>query len=610
MTHVSKLLILMFFWMSFETSSLLHSGEKEVYLGPDVRTIPSKDDKTLTQSGFIQEYTLPGADLRGSFVCLDYVEDYWLSGNFDRANLEGCLFDSVIRGSFRGAILRGNYIEFESCDITNADISGSRILLRNSNYHQDSFFSTINAKDKNFSNTVISETVLRNSETSGAGYDFSGFNLQQTYFDGFFPRNIENANITGATFAGDRGVVFKESTHSLRMLCHALPLVQSKNYKEKNLGEVAFIDILFVPLFPKQKKISLHGQKLGFFLRCDLTGVDFSGAFFETRNEETLGPFMKNSPVGMVDCRVTPQQFFQTATYQHWQKTGLPALEIVHFDKKISEVPGYKYGLVHVTQEISEALEKQRETMGRVSLEDANIPLQEATGVSDTDFSNRMITEPKDYWKQNLQRCYFFDCFGRTSHGGAPHFYGSDITGATFSGNPESEEKTLLRSTTLCSTTNYRTNNLSSVVFINLAFGKSRMSDEVIDFRNQTLGYFIDCDLSISDFTDAYFAPRDERTLGPFETNTPSGLTECKITMEQFRQTRNYKIWKDRGIPKVEKIHLSKENAQKYNHDKYLENKLAKGGSGAFENICLYRVGNIFVTKEIAETLDAERVEK
>ena len=148
MTHVSKLLILMFFWMSFETSSSLHSGEKDVYLGPSVRTIPSKEDKTLTQSGFIQEYTLPGADLRGSFVCLDYVEDYWLSGNFDRANLEGCLFDSVIRGSFRGAILRGNYIEFESCDITNADISGSRILLRNSNYHQD-IFSTINAKDKN-----------------------------------------------------------------------------------------------------------------------------------------------------------------------------------------------------------------------------------------------------------------------------------------------------------------------------------------------------------------------------------------------------------------------------------------------------------------------------
>jgi len=135
------------------------------------------------------------------------------------------------------------------------------------------------------------------------------------------------------------------------------------------------------------------------------------------------------------------------------------------------------------------------------------------------------------------------------------------------------------------------------------------------DFRNQNLGYFDGCNLEGADLTNAYFCTRDERTLAPFARNNPIGVTDCNITAEQFMQTRNYKIWQDLGIPEVKKILITEDNKREYRYDDELRSTILNIWFGwempkDNEPQYVYKVGNVFVTKEIAEMLDAERQTK
>ena len=200
-------------------------------------------------------------------------------------------------------------------------------------------------------------------------------------------------------------------------------------------------------------------------------------------------------------------------------------------------------------------------------------------------------------------------------------FMDADISGATFQAaplvwlgpiQPVNEQYKLgnpreysLSSEQLYSTKTYKERNLGRVIFIYMDFSDA-------DFRNQNLGYFDGCNLEGADLTNAYFCIRDERTLPPFARNNPIGVTDCKITVEQFKQTRNYKIWQDLGIPEVEKILITEDNKREYRYDDELRSTILNIWFGwempkDNEPQYVYKVGNVFVTKEIAEMLDAER---
>lgn len=210
----------------------------------------------------------------------------------------------------------------------------------------------------------------------------------------------------------------------------------------------------------------------------------------------------------------------------------------------------------------------------------------------------------------NLRNSYFK--FGASWN--ALIFTDADIAGSTFQANPLTNYPNhklgnpctfSLSLDQLCSTKTYKERNFCRVIFIYMEFSN-------VDFRNQNLGYFDGCNLEGADLTNAYFVTRDERTLAPFARNNPIGVTDCNITVEQFKQTRNYKIWQDLGIPEVKKILITEDNKKEYRYDDELRPTILNLWFGRElpkndEPQYVYKVGNVFVTKEIAEALDTER---
>ena len=197
----------------------------------------------------------------------------------------------------------------------------------------------------------------------------------------------------------------------------------------------------------------------------------------------------------------------------------------------------------------------------------------------------------------------------------------ANITGAVIAGSFYSSPAPTRIFPYLVDTKNYKERNLGSVIFMNLDL-------ENTDLSWQTLGYFDSCDLSRVNLEEAYFHAKDERTLTPFSRVIPAGFTGCKISMEQFRTTRNYKIWKESGIPTIEKIRITPENARYYDFEivdgkvrpkDYARFKFREGieptrfGERAVppkDEVFVYKVGNIHVTEEIANALEKEKREQ
>jgi uncharacterized protein YjbI with pentapeptide repeats len=334
-------------------------------------------------------------DLRGAVIDIDMYEHGYISNNFDESNLEGSVFGGsnyFVGASFKNANLRGVYIHsldgnenaIDNANITGAWIHTTENFLKN----------TRNYKEKDLSNTTIS---------FGRQCDFSDFNLQRTYFNGYVDNAIfNNSNITNAvfqsiwTYAGQTMTI--QSFHSLT----PEQLYTTKNFKEKNLGSVIFI-------FADFRNADFRDQTLGYFDGCNLEGADLTNAFFATRDERTLPPFAKNNPIGLTDCKITIEQFKQTRNFKIWKDRGVPEIKRIlvtgenagdynyhnlyyreliaeyfenptpgipvdekrkalspsekfylHFPLK-GEIYLYQVGNMFVTKEIAEVLEKERE---------------------------------------------------------------------------------------------------------------------------------------------------------------------------------------------------------------------------------------------------------
>lgn len=188
-----------------------------------------------------------------------------------------------------------------------------------------------------------------------------------------------------------------------------------------------------------------------------------------------------------------------------------------------------------------------------------------------------------------------------------PSYQDANITGAVILGYDfRGREKTRKAFPYLLQTQNYKERNLGSVVFINLDL-------EDMDLSRQTLGYFDCCDLSKVNLENAYFHAKDEQAITPFSRVIPGGFTACKISMEQFRTTRNYKIWQANGIPAIVKIRVTPDNARFYNF-KIVDGKVIPKDYDKLEweqkpteEVFVYKVGNIHVTEEIAAALEVEK---
>ncbi|MGL6226852.1 MAG: pentapeptide repeat-containing protein [Thermoguttaceae bacterium] len=267
---------------------------------------------------------------------------------------------------------------------------------------------------------------------------------------------------------------------------------------------------------------------------------------------------------------------------------------------------------------------------GRSDKEDTTCSwLLETKNYKEKNLSNTNLRKVgADFSHFNLQGTYFIG----TQMGAV--FADADITRGIFQGEllfPEGMYSTSaigLRSLTLeqlYATKNYKEKNLGTVIFVYADLKNANL-------RGQTLGYFDACNLEGADLSDAFFSVRDKRTLPPFVQNNPIGLTDCLITVEQFKQTRNYKIWKERGIPEIKQIVLTEQNAPDYNYGRCVEGvsnlnerkRVAeyfgnrnhnvpldtKGDVAEKYTLYLYQVGDIFITKEIADALREEKASK
>jgi uncharacterized protein YjbI with pentapeptide repeats len=259
---------------------------------------------------------LSGRDLRRAEIHLELGE---LRGvNLGRANLTGADIDetSFVNCSFRNAILRclcscGEI--GQSCDVTDADISGSDLHLTGTQ-----LCSTKNYKRRDLSGIHLCGDFR--------GISFAGFNLRGTSFhlcdlDGC---DFKDADITQACFNCARepveGIVSRYHPFTKEQL------YSTRSYRERHLDRVGFIGC-------DLRGVDFSRRTLGIFSRCDLTDADFSNADFPT-SSQTFAPdgSVMIRHAGFKECRLTAAQFYTTRPYQWGRLPGGFVLERMNLD--------------------------------------------------------------------------------------------------------------------------------------------------------------------------------------------------------------------------------------------------------------------------------------
>lgn len=265
------------------------SGDITIDLGPGNEDIEKKlkdwEGFSNAPAAFkrVWGYDLSGRDLRQAQLHLAgfTLRDVNFSGaDFTGADLAETVFDNC---SFRNAILRkvdhsgGQHLS-PTCDLSGADISGSRMRLTKAQ-----LTSTKNYREKDLSDTILVGDFR--------GMCFAGFTLRGTAF----MCKIEGCDFTNADISDCRIRLTKEQ------------LLSTKNYKERHLDGIEFVDCQF-------RGVDFSGHNLPYFVKCDLQGADFSNAcFMSSRRMSFLLP-SRNS--GFRDCRFSAKQFYSTRTYK------------------------------------------------------------------------------------------------------------------------------------------------------------------------------------------------------------------------------------------------------------------------------------------------------
>ena len=234
-------------------------------------------------------------------------------------------------------------------------------------------------------------------------------------------------------------------------------------------------------------------------------------------------------------------------------------------------------------------------------------PINQSKNYKEKDLSGCTIPLNVSYNSFNLSNSHIVNAGIYPAFIDSMHYNNANITGAVIMGiDYLGREKAKHVFPYLRQTKNFKERNLGSVVFVNLDL-------ETTNFSGQTLGYFDCCDLTHANLHNAYFHAKDERAIMPFSRVIPTGFTACEVTVDQFRTTRNYKIWKETGIPEIEKIRITPDNARYYNF-KIIDGKVfpknyfkLEEEMTPTEDVFVYKVGNIHVTEEIAHILEKER---
>ncbi len=225
---------------------------------------------------------LSGKDFREARI--DLQLDNVQHVNFDGADFTGATITESGFGycSFRNARLRSLYADNafgESCDLDGADITGSSVWLSEKQL----------ASTQNYRNKVIHGVKLCRDLQD---VSFAGFDLR----DCVFAAGVEGCDFTDAEISG-----------CTLQLTNA-QLQSTRNYRERTLGTVRFRHCDFT-------NVDFSGHNLGYFMHCNLTGADLSDACLgvaSPRIRSDLG-YRKG---GFMDCRVEPEQFYATRTYQ------------------------------------------------------------------------------------------------------------------------------------------------------------------------------------------------------------------------------------------------------------------------------------------------------
>ncbi len=262
----------------------------QYFLGPDAKGRELKNGADLSD-----------LDLRGIAIC--GLDQRYSKINFDGANLSGgnlegadSLYTEFKNCTFRNAILRrieADWVIDSSCDLTNADISGSRIRLSAAQLR-----STLNYRTKDLSHTSIRLYDWQ------PGFDLANFNLQGTTFLAPAPRwrvRFSDADFTDADIGG---ATIRLTAEQLR---------STRNYKSKDLSNTK--------LTGDFAGVSFRGFNLRStaFLVCDLTGCDFTDAEIWGMSVNWGGEYDRDGKWAAeshrVDAQFTKEQLYSTKNY-------------------------------------------------------------------------------------------------------------------------------------------------------------------------------------------------------------------------------------------------------------------------------------------------------
>jgi len=364
-----------------------------------------------------------GEDFRGSF----FMDAGDIIGvNLDNTNFEGSRFvDMRIENtSFRGANLRsvnardlswsdpvpGRNV-MPGCDFTDADITGSKLPL-----NAEQLRSTKSFKNKNLAGVTLWGMDL--SGTSFAGFDLTDARFLHCNLEGcdFTDAVITKIEITGLTFGQLKG---------------------TKNYKEKDMGEILFMQCNF-------DDADFRGFKLGAFHGCSFRNADFRDAeFVKTTIQDrlyhyngvrigadTFGFTALFYRCGLIDSPLTRQQFESTRTFKSkdLSRMLLVLMNLDQWDFSDRNLDNTK--LTHS------------------SLKDANVT---NASVQNTEFSYTNITREQWLSTKTFRGTEKFmppttrgidmsnyDFSGMTIRGGSinvhPNFFDTNLTNANFTG--------------------------------------------------------------------------------------------------------------------------------------------------------------------------------
>lgn len=274
----------------------------------------------------VRGYDCSERDLRRAELHLEELELWDI--NFSGADLSGAAIEETNfhNCSFRNARLRGVCCVGEihdTCDLTNADISGSYIGLT-----QEQLRSTKNYREKNLSDTVLQGDFKRVS--------FAGFNLRGTVF---YFCDLVGCDFTGADIGRATFICRRKPVEGIRGEWYPFTkeqLYSTKSYKEKNLDQVIVEGCDF-------HDADFSRQSLGHFVWCDLTDADLRNADFSQSLAESYSlPFTRkttgvffcaiSSAYGLTECSLTAAQFYSTRTYKSAKLPFNFALERMNLD--------------------------------------------------------------------------------------------------------------------------------------------------------------------------------------------------------------------------------------------------------------------------------------